>query len=179
MIVLRRGDGVGGWPRRAAAFARVLILTSLRPRSRYLAPQARRRLCIVAWVLILARSGPHVPSEIGRTPTNPSKSKKKRKNRENYRFDDAPCQRHSFLDLCVSSLRRGHANLLCIVPIFTDDSEEFRNLRGNPDELARAGDVRPRYGLFEYWLKTKHHKTISRLIVFREHSFLVSRQKVA
>jgi len=25
------------------------------------------------------------------------------------------------LDLCVSSLRRGHANLLCIVPIFTDD----------------------------------------------------------
>ena len=115
------GDGVGGWQRRAAAFARVLILTSLRPRSRYLAPQARRRLCIVAWVLILARSGPHVPSEIGRTPTNPSKSKKKRKNRENYRFDDAPCQRHSFLDLCVSSLRRGHANLLCIVPILTDD----------------------------------------------------------
>ena len=25
-----------------------------------------------------------------------------------------------FLDLCVSSLRRGHANLLCIVPILTD-----------------------------------------------------------
>ena len=25
------------------------------------------------------------------------------------------------LDLCVSSLRRGHANLLCIVPILTDD----------------------------------------------------------
>ena len=24
------------------------------------------------------------------------------------------------LDLCVSSLRRGHANLLCIVPIFSD-----------------------------------------------------------
>ena len=24
-------------------------------------------------------------------------------------------------DLCVSSLRRGHANLLCIVPILTDD----------------------------------------------------------
>ena len=24
------------------------------------------------------------------------------------------------LDLCVSSLRRGHANLLCIVPILTD-----------------------------------------------------------
>ena len=27
-----------------------------------------------------------------------------------------------FLDLCVSSLRRGHANLLCIVPILTVDS---------------------------------------------------------
>ena len=25
-----------------------------------------------------------------------------------------------FLDLCVSSLRSGHANLLCIVPILTD-----------------------------------------------------------
>ena len=25
------------------------------------------------------------------------------------------------LDLCVSSLRRGHANLLCIVPMLTDD----------------------------------------------------------
>ena len=30
---------------------------------------------------------------------------------------------HNFtlLDLCVSSLRRGHANILCIVPILTDD----------------------------------------------------------
>ena len=27
----------------------------------------------------------------------------------------------ALLDLCVSSLRRGHANLLCIVPILTDD----------------------------------------------------------
>ena len=26
-----------------------------------------------------------------------------------------------FLDLCVSSLRRGHANPLCIVPMLTDD----------------------------------------------------------
>ena len=26
----------------------------------------------------------------------------------------------------MSSLRRGHANLLCIVPIFTDDAEAFR-----------------------------------------------------
>ena len=27
----------------------------------------------------------------------------------------------TLLDLCVSSLRRGHANLLCIVPILADD----------------------------------------------------------
>ena len=36
----------------------------------------------------------------------------------------APCNRKklfTLLDLCVSSLRRGHANLLCIVPILTDD----------------------------------------------------------
>ena len=29
--------------------------------------------------------------------------------------------KNTLLDLCVSSLRRGHANLLCIVPILTDD----------------------------------------------------------
>ena len=27
----------------------------------------------------------------------------------------------TLLDLCVSSLRRGHANLLCVVPILSDD----------------------------------------------------------
>ena len=27
----------------------------------------------------------------------------------------------TLLDLCVSSLRRGHANLVCIVPILSDD----------------------------------------------------------
>ena len=36
----------------------------------------------------------------------------------------------TLLDLCVSSLRRGHANLLCIVPILTDvprkESEDFQ-----------------------------------------------------
>ena len=30
----------------------------------------------------------------------------------------------TLLDLCVSSLRRGHANLLCIVPILSDDPRE-------------------------------------------------------
>ena len=32
-----------------------------------------------------------------------------------------------FLDLCVSSLRRGHANLLCIVPILSDVPEGTRS----------------------------------------------------
>ena len=30
----------------------------------------------------------------------------------------------TLLDLCVSSLRRGHVNLLCIVPILTDHPRE-------------------------------------------------------
>ena len=35
----------------------------------------------------------------------------------------------TLLDLCVSSLRRGHANLLCIVPILTDDPRrESKNI---------------------------------------------------
>ena len=33
----------------------------------------------------------------------------------------------TLLDLCVSSLRRGHANLLCIVPILTDDPRRESN----------------------------------------------------
>ncbi len=33
----------------------------------------------------------------------------------------------TLLDLCVSSLRRGHANLLCIVPILTDDPRRVSN----------------------------------------------------
>ena len=40
----------------------------------------------------------------------------------------------SILDVCVSSLRRGHASLLCVVPILTDDprresEDEPRDLR--------------------------------------------------
>ena len=34
----------------------------------------------------------------------------------------------TLLDLCVSSLRRGHANLLCIVPILTDDPRRESNI---------------------------------------------------
>ena len=33
----------------------------------------------------------------------------------------------TLLDLCVSSLRRGHANLLCIVPILTDGPRRESN----------------------------------------------------
>ena len=33
----------------------------------------------------------------------------------------------TLLDLCVSSLRRGHANLLCIVPILSDDPRRESN----------------------------------------------------
>ena len=37
----------------------------------------------------------------------------------------------TLLDLCVSSLRRGHANLLCIVPILTDDLRRGSSSRRN------------------------------------------------
>ena len=37
-----------------------------------------------------------------------------------------------FLDLCVSSLREGHANLLCIVPILTDVAEATAPLQIYP-----------------------------------------------
>ena len=40
----------------------------------------------------------------------------------------------TLLDLCVSSLRRGHANLLCIVPILTDD------LLGGSTDHEAAGE---------------------------------------
>ena len=33
----------------------------------------------------------------------------------------------TLLDLCVSSFRRGHANLLCIIPILTDDLRRGSN----------------------------------------------------
>ena len=46
----------------------------------------------------------------------------------------------SLLDLCVSSLRRGHANLLCIVPILTDD------LRGESNCVKKSFGLAPRPG---------------------------------
>ena len=47
-----------------------------------------------------------------------------------------PKKLFTLLDLCVSSLRRGHANLLCIVPILTDDPR-----RGSNCTPARAGPM--------------------------------------
>ena len=48
----------------------------------------------------------------------------------------------TLLDLCVSSLRRGHANLLCIVPILTDDPrrESEMKLRFLPRVVVRELD---------------------------------------
>ena len=50
----------------------------------------------------------------------------------------------TLLDLCVSSLRRGHANLLCIVPILTDDPRreseviQLKSLSDCTDKLRSA-----------------------------------------
>ena len=44
----------------------------------------------------------------------------------------------TLLDLCVSSLRRGHANLLCIVPILTDDPR--RESKQTPTKDCRQED---------------------------------------
>ena len=38
--------------------------------------------------------------------------------------------------MCVSSLRRGHANLLCIVPILTDDPRRPRSLETGGPRIA-------------------------------------------
>jgi hypothetical protein len=42
----------------------------------------------------------------------------------------------TLLDLCVSSLRRGHANLLCIVPILTDDPRRESDVQ-SPDPSSK------------------------------------------
>ena len=44
--------------------------------------------------------------------------------------EKCPKKLFTLLDLCVSSLHRGHANLLCIVPILTDDPRRESNCRG-------------------------------------------------
>ena len=53
------------------------------------------------------------------------------------------------LDLCVASLRKGHATLLCIVRILTDDPRRGSEMKtcflrrtviGEPDKLPSAGE---------------------------------------
>ena len=46
----------------------------------------------------------------------------------------------TLLDLCVSSLRRGHANLLCIVPILSDDRRSESKKHSNK-KLATLLDL--------------------------------------
>ena len=50
----------------------------------------------------------------------------------------------TLLDLCVSSLRRGHADLLCIVPILTDDPRR---------ESSSVNDVYIMHELFDFGRK--------------------------
>ena len=58
----------------------------------------------------------------------------------------------TLLDLCVSSLRRGHANLLCIVPILTDDLRRGSNRRiSNAFEIHRRAATFQRCG-FAVWI---------------------------
>ena len=56
--------------------------------------------------------------------------------------------RPTLLDLCVSSLRRGHANLLCIVPILTDDprreskkNNDTRKSSSDPEKLSGSSSA--------------------------------------
>ena len=49
----------------------------------------------------------------------------------------------TLLDLCVSSLRRGHANLLCIVPILSDDPRRESETVGDHACLELSLTARP------------------------------------
>ena len=51
------------------------------------------------------------------------------------------CSTFKLLDLCVSSSRRGHADLLCIVPISTNDPrmDSICNLLSDPFWLRKRG----------------------------------------
>ena len=44
----------------------------------------------------------------------------------------------NFLDLCVSSLRRSHANLLCIVPILSDNRIQAGNIATTQSPLNKS-----------------------------------------
>ena len=68
----------------------------------------------------------------------------------------------TLLDLCVSSLRRGHANLLCIVPILTDvprkESRDFQFHRKILPGL-RSGDFQEIRGCVAEELAAKRFRT--------------------
>ena len=49
---------------------------------------------------------------------------------------------YTLLDLCVSSLRRGHANLLCIVPILTGDPRRESNMKMRREEARPVAACR-------------------------------------
>ena len=61
------------------------------------------------------------------------------------------CQKNcdTLLDVSVSSLRRGHANLLCIVPILADDP------RGVPITINDNTLSRHSLEVLHLWLGTK------------------------
>ena len=61
----------------------------------------------------------------------------------------------TLLDLCVSSLRRGHANLLCIVPILTDDPRRESN------NLYLTGNQYLRPDTRKDWHLEKHATTLA------------------
>ena len=63
----------------------------------------------------------------------------------------------TLLDLCVSSLRRGHANLLCIVPIFADDL-----FRGSGSSLNWALSSAPAPVAMRLWDRRKWPKKKNR-----------------
>ena len=61
------------------------------------------------------------------------------------------------LDVCVSSLRRGHANLLCIVPMLMDDPRRESNdhafLFVCSDCMGSNANL---HGLLSLWENTRH-----------------------
>jgi len=82
-----------------------------------------------------------------------------RKRHEVTPFDKVKKKLVTLLDLCVSSLRRGHANLLCIVPILTDGNPE-----GNPHVSMHNKHTREATTMsLEYHSAPRHPTPNSRL----------------
>ena len=56
----------------------------------------------------------------------------------------------TLLDLCVSSLHRGHANLLCIVPILTDDPRRESGAQCRSHHITAIGKHNVPYHIYIY-----------------------------